>query len=179
MATDDREWDQHHRSVRHRLGWAPLLANGGLIVAIVSGAAQTSNPQAGLHYFAAPLVFYGVGAAFGLVGEQLALRGDEEWKRGTAWWEDPEGPFRRLQRDIDRVAELQAQPKTPENLRAIRALASEMKPLIEVTGRVGPTTISQVTKSGRLKRWASGIRWSSLVACTLGFAAMVASAFGV
>lgn len=180
MTQDDREWDQHHREVRHRLSWTGLVANGALIIAIVGGGAQADDFLQVLHSMALPLTVFGAGAALGLIGEEIALKADIEWKRGSAWWEDPEGPAKEVARLNKRVRELlatgalqQPSPELLQEFKGIVARTAELSPVIQVNGE---RTRGMVKRSITLSRVAAPFRWGSLALCAAGFATMLGMA---
>lgn len=169
MPVDDREWDQHHRVVRDRLNWTAVLANGALIVAIVGGAMQASDPVKVLGGFSLSLFLFGLGAGAGLASAELALSGDQEWKRGTAWWEDPDGLAKKLAAMNARMIELHVAGTLVENAAEVKALAAKVGTLGEAAQAEGRASIERVRRSQRLNRAAQAMRVASMLLCAAGF----------
>jgi hypothetical protein len=178
MPVDDREWDQHHREVRHRLSWTGLVSNGAAIVAMVGGAAQSDKFLAIVYIMTVPLALFGLGAASGLVAEEISLKADIEWKRGTAWWENEDGPAKESVRINKRLIEMQDDGSIlkPENAPEVLNLTSRGKEAAQQAQEEGPKSIRRVRLSVRLNRGAAVVRWLSLSLCGIGFAAMLATA---
>jgi len=175
MATDDSEWDQHHRVVRDRLNWTAVISNAALIVAIVGGAMQSSDASAVLKTFASSLVLFGVGAGIGLLGAELALFADIEWKRGTAWWEDPEGPAKELAALHARAHEISSPQLLVENFEEMKRIAARVQDLVPLAEKGGAESRAKVVRSIRLNRFATAGRLGSMVLCAGGFVWLIVS----
>ncbi len=179
MPLDDREWDQHHREVRHRLSWTGLIANGAAIVAILGGAAQSDMFLTVVYTMTPPLALFGVGAAAGLIAEEISLKADIEWKQGSAWWENDEGPAKEITRISERLREMQADHsiEKTENAPEVLRLTSRAKDLIPRAQDQGPKATARVRKSIKLNRQAAIVRWLSLGLCAGGFVAVLLAAY--
>lgn len=169
----DQEWDQHHREVRHRLSWAPLLANGVLIVTVLSGALGSDDPSAMVRQTIAPLFLFGLGASVGFLAEELALKGDIEWKYGTAWWENENGPAKRLMPLPAKINALAEKSRTAEEDLELYRLLDEGSTLSAEAMRDGPAATDRVKKSLRLTKAAFWCRCGSLAHCSVGFIALL------
>ena len=175
MAIDDREWDQHHREVRHRLSWTGLVANGAAIVAIIGGAAQSDAFFSAVYVMTVPLTLFGLGAAAGLIAEEISLKADIEWKQGSAWWEDEAGPAKESVRINRRLLEMQADGSLHLLALAaeVRALASRAKEVADHAIKEGPKATDRVRLSMKLNRRAAILRAVSLGLSAVGFAAIL------
>lgn len=177
MPVNDHEWDQHHREASRRLGWAPLLANGAVILAVIGGAASGDQIYETIASATLPLIIFGIGAAAGLASEEFALRADIEWKRGTAWWEDDDGPTKRLYRLVPEINELEArEPRSQEIKDSLLARLAEAKVLAARAQTEGPPTLQKVRLSRRLNKIATALRVASMLCCGLGVLALLIEA---
>jgi hypothetical protein len=117
---------------------------------------------------------FGAGVAAGLISEELALRGDVEWKRGTSWWEDEDCPAKRMHKLAPQFNELAAsEPMTREVADQARGLIAEAKRLSERAAKEGRPTIAKVRRSTPRNGAAAGLRRASLLGCGLGVGALL------
>lgn len=153
---DDEAWKQHRRTVRQHLEWTPVVANGSLLLSLFGIIGSAGDPDRAMWNLTVPLLWFGGGAALGLVAAQRSLEMQHQSIEAA----------RRHRQLNEKRDEMLADGRLKERTVDIAKAPPDLVEPIQ-------TWLDARSKAMMLEMRSGFLRWCSLAVCMAGFLGLI------